>query len=208
MTTRPLPLMMLRVAAVAAVAAMTLASCGGGAKSASSKLKLTGSSSRSTTTTTATTTGASAPTTVATLPGATTTKPATGTPTTVAKPKTTVPTTVGVTTTSNPGTTGGQILELTSDSQGTFDLAIGQMVQLTLSNAGDEWEQLNVTPAGLLDGDPSPSPPDNGILAVWTAVAPGTVTITANEFVLCSPMEVCPNVANIVRLFQVKLVIS
>jgi hypothetical protein len=189
---------------LAAVAAMTLAGCGGGAKTATSKLELTGSSSS-----TSTTTSSSTSTTVATsLPGATTTAPAPSTPTTVAKPKTTVPTTVAVTTTSNPGTTGGQALELTSASQGTYDLAIGQLVQLTLSNAGEEWEQLNVTPTGLLDGDPSPSPPPDGILAVWTAVAPGTATITANEFVLCSPTEVCPNVANIVRLFQVKLVIS
>jgi hypothetical protein len=197
------------MAAVVAVAAVTLAGCGGGTKTASSKLKLTGAGSSSTTTTTTTspetsTTSAGA----TTLPGAPTTKPATTTPTTAAKPKTTLPTTPAVTTTSQPGTTGGQILQLTSDSQGTFDVAIGQTVELTLSNAGEEWEQLNVSPAGLLTGDPSPSPPANGILAIWTAVAPGTVTITANEFVLCSPMEVCPNVANIVRLFQVKLVIS
>jgi uncharacterized protein YceK len=186
MTTRRRLLIVVFVAA-------TLAGCGSGAKAAGSKqVKLTES-------TTTTTSGVA--------PSTTTVPPAT-TSTTAGQPRTTLPTIPKVTTTTS---TGGEstVLQLTSASHGTYAISVGETVELTLSDAGEQWQQLMVMPeTGLLAPDPSPSPPANGILAIWTAVQRGTVTLTASEFVLCTPGMICPNVANIVREFQVILVIS
>lgn len=179
------------VAVMAGVVA--LAACGSSKTTGSKGLKVT-----------APTTSTSVAT---TLPNTTTTVASTTSPssTTVAKPKTTTPTTKSVTTTSTPGSTGAPLIQLTSASSGSFAVSVGQSVELTLSDSGIDWGSVMVAPTGLLAPDPSPSPPAHGQLAIWTAVAKGTVTITADGPALCSVGVACPQ---FVRLFKVTLVIS
>lgn len=88
---------------------------------------------------------------------------------------------------------------------GSYDVKVGQLVQLTLSAPGMRWSAANVMPPGLLAPDPAPSPPVNGYLAVWTAAAAGTVSITAVGEAACAAGVACPQFA---RLYRVSLVIS
>jgi hypothetical protein len=195
------------VAALAVVAAVGLAGCGS-AKTAGSKVASRGGS---TSTTTVAGSSTSTTTVVPTLPLPTATTAAPGAPasttvTTIAKPKTTTPTTV-VTTTSTPVGGVGSVIQLTSANSGTVPVALGQTVELTLSDPGIVWGQLMLSVDGFLAPDPSPSPPANGQLAVWTAVETGSVTITSTGSPQCTPgvQVACPD---FVRLFTVTLVIS
>lgn len=177
-------------------AGITLAGCGSGAKAAGSKqVKLTSPSTTTTVTTlpTATTLPVAAPT---TIPATVTTRPST-TPTTVKVNPTT--------TTSMPGSGGDTVIQLTSTSKSPVSITVGESVELTLSNSGMSWSNLNVSPAGLLAPDPSPSPPAHGILAIWTAVHAGTATVTATGVALCAPTVACPMYA---RLYSLTIVIS
>jgi hypothetical protein len=171
------------------VLALALAACGGSAKSISSK-------SLTTTTIEPTTT-----TTVVTLP--------TTTGSTVAVPPATTATTIHRPSTSTTATTrttaSGQVSLTMADNFRTVPVARGQTVELTLTSSGQVWKNLDASPAGLLAPDPAPSPPANGILAIWTAVAPGTVKLTAIGTANCSGGQICPDY---VMEFSVTLVIS
>ena len=107
--------------------------------------------------------------------------------------------------TTSVGATGPPELRLDASSMGSYDLKVGQMVELTLSVPGMRWSGAEVTPTGLLTPDPAPSPPTNGYLGIWTAAATGTVTITAVGEAACAAGVACPQYA---RLFRVSLVIS
>jgi len=117
-------------------------------------------------------------------------------------PKTTTPATgTSTTATSN----GIVVVQLTAASQDPASVTVGQKVELTLSSPGMQWTDLLVAPTGLLQPDPAPTPPVNGLLAIWTATAPGTVKVTAGERAVCAPGTLCPQ---LIRLFQLTIVIS
>ncbi|MGH9123737.1 MAG: hypothetical protein ACRDZ8_03285 [Acidimicrobiales bacterium] len=117
----------------------------------------------------------------------------------------------GSTTTTSGGSTstvapsGSPALRLDASSMGSYDVKVGQLVQLTLSSPGMRWSRAMAMPSGLLAVDLAPSPPVNGSLAIWTATAPGTVSITAVGEAACSAGVACPQYA---RLFRVSLTIS
>lgn len=165
--------------------AITLAGCGSSAKSISSK-------SLPTTTTTVT---------LPTTTESTVAVPPATTATTLHKPSTSTTT---PTATTRPAASG-QISLTMADNFRTVPVSRGQTVELTLTSSGQIWKNLEVTPAGLLAPDPSPSPPANGILAIWTAVAPGTVKLSAIGTANCSGGQICPDY---VLEFSVTLVIS
>jgi hypothetical protein len=135
-----------------------------------------------------------------------------GPPTTTpaSAPATTTPisgpaTTVVTRTTPTTGETSIVVQVTAADSGQTFDLRVGQSVELTLATAGQQWNGVNVTPPGILAGDPTPSPPPHGQLLIWTAVKTGTVTISATGTALCAAGQACPMYA---RLFSVTIVVS
>jgi hypothetical protein len=82
---------------------------------------------------------------------------------------------------------------------------VGDSAQLLLADAGTQWADVQVAPAGLLAGDPTPSPPPHGVLLIWTARDPGTVKITAVGTAWCAAGTACPMWA---RLFEVMLTIT
>lgn len=121
-------------------------------------------------------------------------------PTTTARTTPTTPTTP----TSRPPSQG-MILLTSADANRTFAVARGQMVQLTLSDEGNQWGLVQVDPSGLLLANPAPAPPAHGQLVIWTAASPGTVKVTAVATAYCAAGTACPMYA---RLFELTLVIS
>ena len=98
------------------------------------------------------------------------------------------------------------VIQLTSaDATGTFAVARGQSVQLTLSDQETQWGPVTEDPTGLLRGDPAPPPPPHGQLVLWTATGAGTVKLRAVGTAYCAAGSACPMYA---RLFDVTLVIS
>ncbi len=98
------------------------------------------------------------------------------------------------------------VIQLTSaDATGTFAVARGQSVQLTLSDQETQWGPVTEDPTGLLRGDPAPPPPPHGQLVLWTATSAGTVKLRAVGTAYCAAGSACPMYA---RLFDVTLVIS
>jgi hypothetical protein len=98
------------------------------------------------------------------------------------------------------------VVQLTSaDANGTFAVARGQSVQLTLSDQAMQWSPVTVDPTGLLRSDPAPPPPAHGQLMLWTATGAGTVKLSAVGTAYCAAGTACPMFA---RLFDVILVIS
>jgi hypothetical protein len=96
-------------------------------------------------------------------------------------------------------------IEVTSgDIRRTVSVQVGDTVRLLLSDPGKVWEQVSVSPGGLLAPEPAPSPPALGQLEIWTAVKQGTVEISASGRPDCRN-PVCPMYA---LYFQVTLVIS
>jgi hypothetical protein len=140
--------------------------------------------------------GTSSPTPVTGATGPGTTHPLAGT--TVAPAPTT--------TAAGPETVAPVSISLSSADFGrTVHLRLRDSVQVTLEDAGMRWSSLTVSPVGPLRPDPAPAPPPNGQLAIWTAVQPGTVTVSATGTAGCTPPRACPLFA---RLFQVTIVIS
>lgn len=111
------------------------------------------------------------------------------------------------TTTTAPPAAVSVVKQLTSaDSGQTFQLSVGQAIEITLESAGIKWGGITYSPTAPLRGDPTPSPPPNGQLLIWTAVQPGTVVVTAQGSPLCAPPDsVCPD---FIQQFTVHLVIS
>lgn len=188
-------------------AACLLGGCASAAKTSEARL----------TTTTTTTTISTPPTTSSTVPttasGPTTTPtlpPLSTSGTTVAPPRAASTTTTTVAPL-NPGIVrapvDGAIQITAADRYDTFAVALGQKVELTLSTAEMKYSEVEAEPSGLLQVDPSSLPPENGQLVVWTAVAPGTVTVSSGASAVCGPPinDACPM---FVLLWSVKLVIS
>jgi len=97
-------------------------------------------------------------------------------------------------------------VQVTAANDGqTIALRVGQSLELTLTSAGQQWNGVTVTPAGILAGDPTPSPPPHGQLLIWTALRSGTVRISAVATALCPAGQACPQYA---RLFSVTVIVS
>jgi hypothetical protein len=92
-----------------------------------------------------------------------------------------------------------------ADSGRAVQLRVGESLRLTLDGAGTQWGQVTVDPEGLLQGDPTPSPPPHGALLIWTAAHTGTVTISSTATAWCPSGVACPMWA---RLFKVTVVIG
>jgi len=117
------------------------------------------------------------------------------------------PSSTTLTTAGRGAQTGGSatVVQLTAADQGTVTVRVGEMVELTLDSTGLKWSSVMVTPTGLLQTDPAPTPPPHGQLLIWEAVAPGTVRISAGGTAVCAADSPCPL---FVRLFAVTIVIS
>ena len=91
------------------------------------------------------------------------------------------------------------------DSGRAVQLRVGESLRLALDGAGTQWGQVSVDPEGLLQGDPTPSPPPHGALLIWTAARTGTVTISSTATAWCPSGVACPMWA---LLFKVTVVIG
>jgi hypothetical protein len=183
----------------AAAAAIVLVACGSGP---GQSLSAGAGGTTTTTTTTATTaiTGSSGSSpALPPVPPATTVKGST-----VTSPRTTPTTTKPAAPITRPPVQG--VIQLTSaDANGTFAVARGQSVQLTLSDEAMQWGPVNVEPTGLLRSEPAAPPPAHGQLVLWTATSSGTVKLSSVGTAYCAAGTACPMFA---RLFDVTLVIS
>jgi hypothetical protein len=188
----------LATAAPAVVAAL-LVGCGSGAGQSLS--------AGAGTTTTTTPTAFTAPTTSSPIVPPVASAPATTTVVkggTVTSPRPSPTTTKPAAAVTRPPVQG--VIQLTSaDANGTFAVARGQSVQLTLSDQAMQWGPVTVDPTGLLRSDPASPPPAHGQLGLWTATGAGTVKLSAVGTAYCAAGTACPMFA---RLFDVILVIS
>jgi hypothetical protein len=67
------------------------------------------------------------------------------------------------------------------------------------------WSNAAASPDGFLAPDPAPSPPPRGVLAIWTAVKAGSVTLKALGTPWCPAPMACPMYA---RLYQATVVVT
>jgi hypothetical protein len=125
---------------------------------------------------------------------------------TVTAPPTTKGTTVTTPTTLRPANSPPVQVQLTSADYGrTVPVRVGDTVRLLLQDpATTNWTQVSDSPTGLLAATPGPPPPAHSQLLIWTAMHPGTVTVTAVGLPICES-SICPMYA---RHFEVTIVIS
>jgi hypothetical protein len=124
---------------------------------------------------------------------------------TVTVPPTTKATTVTTPTTLRPANSPPVQVQLTSADYGrTVPVRVGDTVRLLLQDPATNWTQVMDLPAGLLASAAAPAPPAHSLLVLWTAMHPGTVTVTAVGLPICDT-AVCPMYA---RDFRVTIVIS
>jgi hypothetical protein len=187
--------------AASAVVAVLLAGCGSGAGQS-----LRAGAGGTTTTTTTTASTAPSPSSPIVPPVASAPAPTTIKGGTVTSPRPSPPTTKPVAPITRSPDQG--VIHLTSaDANGTFAVARGQSVQLTLTDPDQAtlWGPVTEDPTGLLRRDPAPPPPAHGQLVLWTATGAGTVKLSAVGTAYCAAGTACPMFA---RPFNVTLVIS
>jgi hypothetical protein len=192
------------LATLAASAALVLAGCGGGAVSGNRAAFSYGSTTSTSAVVSTTSTSLVGypkstvpPGTVVTPPTVAVTTPPSGRPT-----STTATTT---TTTTAPPVGRRGVLQLDASASGAYHVSMGQTIELTLATPGMSWGKVVAAPAGLLAPLPSPSPPANGQLAIWTAAARGTATVSSSAMAVCPAGKPCPL---FVRSFGIDIVIS